>query len=120
MRFSFIFFYNPCSLNHTVCNHARGGKARKAQADWVDVASDIEARDLREPLIERCHRVPEIRFCAANAGMAAADRPVRALVPSDHGAILRRGRTFAPHLIEALALAVRCIAPSFNVLAGIK
>ena len=62
----------------------------RQRADRVDVGRRAEAGDAGQLLVERRHRVPEVRLGAADAGVAAADRPVGAFVPLDVRAVLRR------------------------------
>ena len=73
----------------------------------------------RQVLVERRHRVPEVRLGTADAGMAAADRPVRAAVPFHVGTVLERDGTLAAHLVEAVAGAVSRVSPRLDVLTGV-
>ena len=95
-------------------------EAGQAEPDRVDPAADIEAGDVGEPLIERRHRVPEIRLGATDAGMTTSDRPVGTFVPPHDRTVLRRCRPFASHLVKAVAVAMRLVAPGFHVLPGIE
>ena len=99
---------------------SRRDQTGETKTDRVDPCADIEAGDIREPLVERRHRVPEIRLGAANARVAASDRPVGAFVPAHDRTVLRRRRPFASHFVEAVALAMRLIAPGFYILAGVE
>src|SRR5271166_5139669 len=98
-------------LADTVDCHCCRYEAGQTETDRVDPAADIEAFDIREPLVERRHRVPEIRLGAADAGMTTADRPIGAFVPPHHWAVLRRRRALAAHLVKAVAVAMRFITP---------
>src|SRR5271166_6118698 len=104
-------------LDDTVRDHPRRGEAGETEADGVDPPADPETGHIGKASIERRHRVPEIRLGAADAGVPAADRPVRAFVPLHRRAVLRRRRAFATHLVEAVAVTVPFVAPRFDVLA---
>src|ERR1035437_10607233 len=114
----------PDPTPHDFANAMQGGRCRhqagETKPDRIDPLADIEADNIGEPPVERRHRVPEIRLGAANAGMTAADRPVSAFVPAHNRAILRRRRPFAPHLVKAVALTMRLVAPGFDILAGLE
>src|SRR6516162_5503454 len=101
-------------------NHGRSRQRGETHAHRIDPRADTEACHIGQPLVERRHGVPEIRLGATDAGMAAADRPISALVPPHHWAVLRRRRSFAAHLVEAMALAVCLVAPGLDILAGIE
>ena len=58
---------------------------RGPEADLVDAGGDAEAGHAREVLVEGRHLVPEVGLGAADARVAAADRPVGAAVPADVG-----------------------------------
>src|SRR6516164_10571229 len=107
-------------LANPVRNHRGGDKTGKAEAHGVDPPTDIEADDIWKPLVERRHRVPEIRLSTADAGVTAADRPIGTFVPLHHRTVLRGRRSFAAHLVEAMALPVRFVAPRFHILPGVK
>src|ERR1019366_4061036 len=111
-------------MAHDFCNtvdRCRGRhEAGQTESNRIYPAANIEACDVREPLIERRHRVPEIRFGATDTRMAAANRPVGTLVPAHLRAVLRGRGPLAAHLVEAMALAMRLIAPAFHILPGIE
>src|SRR5262245_9278401 len=87
-------------------------------AQLVDAGAGTKARDARQVLIERAHAIPEAGFRAANAGVPATDRPVRATVPSNVRTVLEGDGPFAPHLVETVAGAMTGIAPLLDVLTG--
>src|SRR6266498_3222516 len=89
------------------------------EPDPVDVGLHAEARNSTQVPVEGGHLVPEVRLGAADAGMAAADRPVRFFVPADVGAVLVGDGTLAAHLVEAVAGAVSVVAPVLDVLSGV-
>src|ERR1039458_2260971 len=60
-----------------------GGSDRGRRTDRIRALLDREPADVREAAVERRHRVPEVRFRAAETGMSGADRPVRAIVPHE-------------------------------------
>ena len=93
---------------------------RGPEADLVDVEADAEARHAGEVPVEGRHLVPEVRLRAADARVAAADRPVGAPVPADVRAVLEGDRPLAAHLVEAVAGAVPVVAPGLDVLAGVE
>src|SRR5512136_840251 len=96
--------------------HADGGP----EPHLVDARGDTEPGHALEVRVERRHLVPEVGLRAADAGMAAADRPVGASVPPDVRAVLERDRALAAHLVEAVARAVALVAPRLHVLAGVE
>ena len=85
----------------------------------VDSGRTSETGNALRVLIEGRHRVPEVGLGAADARMSAADRPVRPAVPADHRTVLEGHRALAAHLVEAVAGAVRFVAPDLDVLAGV-
>ena len=89
------------------------------EANLVHVGSDAEPRHASEVLVERRHAIPEIGLGAADARVAAADRPVGAFVPPHVRAVLERHRPLAPHLVEAVAGAMAFVAPRLDVLPGV-
>ena len=71
-------------------------------------------------LVEGRHPVPEVRLGAADARVAAADRPVGPIVPADGGAVLVGHRPLATHLVETGTGAVGVVAPALHVLPGVE
>ena len=108
-------------ISPTPCNAtAAATRPVRLEPDRIDPAAHVEAVDIGEPLVEWRHRVPEIRLGATDAGMSAADRPVGALVPLDDRTVLRSRRPLAAHLVEAVAMAMRFVAPGLYVLSGVE
>ena len=103
-----------------VGGEGRAHADRGPEPDLVDARADAEAGHARQVLVEGRHLVPEVRLGAADAGVAAADRPVGALVPADVRAVLEGDRALAAHLVEAVAGAVALVAPGLDVLAGVE
>src|SRR5689334_16440652 len=58
-----------------MCRHSGCGPDGQRCADGVGIALHAEPRDIREPAVERRHRVPEMALGAAKAGMPGTDRP---------------------------------------------
>src|SRR5215831_13524090 len=107
-------------LADPVCDHRGCDQTGEGEPHRINPPADIETGDFGQALVEWRHRVPKIRLGATDAGMTAADRPIGAFVPLDHRTILRCRRAFAPHLVEAMALAVRFVAPRFHILSGVE
>ena len=77
-----------------------------APGDWA-AAACMTAEDLSHGVRRS---VPERRLRAADAGMSAADRPIGVAVPADARTVVEGRRSFAAHLVEAVAGAVGGIA----------
>ena len=93
---------------------------RERGAQEVDPALDAEPADVGQPVVERRHRVPEVRLGAADAGMPGADRPAGAGVPLEDRAGREGRRALASHLIEAPALPGRLVVELLDELAGVE
>src|ERR1043166_295400 len=98
-----------------------GGRAhREREADRVGIAFHAEAGDVRQAAIERRHRVPEVPFGAAEAGMARPDGPAGAAIPLEDRAGREGGRSLAADVIQTPALARRLVVERFDELAGVE
>src|SRR6266540_1219500 len=93
---------------------------RERGADRVGVALLPEAGDVREPAVNRRHRVPEVALGAAEAGMARADRPARPRVPQEDRARRVRRRPLAPDVVQAPPLAGRFVVEPLDELSGVE
>src|SRR5512141_410936 len=110
-----------CGLWHLLCRSAtpdlREHRRRRMRryaccrtdcergTDRVRPLLDREAADIRQPSVERRHRVPEMRFGASDARATSANRPARARVPLEDRARRESLRSLASHLIETESLA---------------
>ena len=106
-------------LHEAVGGEGRRDTGGRPACRPVDIRVEPEAGEPGQVAVERGHLVPEVGLGAADAGMAAADRPVGALVPADVGAVLVGHRPLAAHLVEAVAGAMSLVAPVLHVLAGV-
>src|ERR1043165_3421735 len=84
---------------------ARRRTERERSAEDVHGALHAEAAHVGEPVVERRHRVPEVPLGAADAGVPRPDRPAGPPVPHEDRAGREGGRSLAPDVIEAPALA---------------
>ena len=103
-----------------VGRHAGRRPDRQRRAEQVHPLLDAEPADVGQPVVERRHRVPEVRLGAADAGMPGADRPAGAGVPLEDRAGRERGRPFASDLVEAPPLARRLVVELFDELARVE
>src|SRR5208282_4987147 len=110
----------PHDLADTMGDRRRAHNRRQTQADPIEVGAHLESGDIGQVPIERSHGVPEVRLRTADTRMTAADGPVGALIPSNFRTVLRRRRPFASHLVQAGAVSMGFIAPSLDILSGVK
>ena len=91
-------------------------------ADPVGVINDAGAGDLdvRNPVIERCHGIPEVRLSAAYAAMANGDRPDACLIEAGNRTVGEGFRAFTADFEEAVAQFMVFITELFDKTAFIE
>src|SRR5271166_3987346 len=98
-------------MDHGCASHSGG----ESQPDLAGGHVCAEARNLRQPLVERRTSVPEAVRGASQAAVTGLHRPARTIIPTYRGAIKGRLRALAAHLVQAPALAMAIVTPLLNV-----
>src|SRR6185369_7355199 len=118
--FTFSLLFAAKSAHNSVAGKNRCRSDSQPEADLVGSRFYAEARHIREPPVKRSQRIPEHWLRATGAAVTGSDRPARLFVVSLRRTVMESFRALAPHLVEAVPLAVGLVAPFFDILSGIK
>src|SRR5690242_6958919 len=98
----------------------RGRPDRQGGAERVGVPLHAEAAHVGQAPVEGRHRVPEVAFGAAEAGVAGADGPAGLVVPEEDGARREGLGALATDVVEAPAPPCAIVVEALDELTGVE